>query len=60
MLEYRQNYKVLNMSATEGAKLKTSLGEYPPQLKWMLKRALEDPEGFWGEVADGLYWFVLV
>ena len=31
--------------------------EYPPQLKWMLKRALEDPEGFWGEVAEELYWF---
>ena len=45
------------MPETEEAKLKTSRGEYPPQLKWMLKRALEDPEGFWGEVADGLYWF---
>jgi len=31
--------------------------EYPPQLKWMLKRALEDPEGFWGEIAEELYWF---
>ena len=31
--------------------------EYPPQLKWMLKRALEDPEGFWSEVADELFWF---
>jgi acetyl-CoA synthetase len=31
--------------------------EQPPQLKWMLKRALEDPEGFWGEVAEELYWF---
>jgi len=31
---------------------KTSKIEYPPQLKWMLKRALEDPEGFWGEVAE--------
>jgi acetyl-CoA synthetase len=31
--------------------------EYPPHLKWMLKRALEDPEGFWGEVAQELHWF---
>ncbi len=31
--------------------------EYPPHLKWMLKRALEDPEGFWGEVAEELHWF---
>jgi len=36
---------------------KTSKIEYPPQLKWMLKRALEDPETFWGEVASGLHWF---
>ncbi len=31
--------------------------EYPPHLKWMLKRALDDPEGFWGEVAQELHWF---
>jgi acetyl-CoA synthetase len=31
--------------------------EYQPQLKWMLKRALEDPEDFWGEIAEQLYWF---
>ena len=31
--------------------------EHPPQLKWMLKRALEEPEGFWGEIAEELYWF---
>ena len=31
--------------------------EYPPHLKWMLKRALEDPDGFWGEVAEELHWF---
>ncbi|MEM3464307.1 MAG: acetate--CoA ligase [Candidatus Bathyarchaeia archaeon] len=31
--------------------------EYPPQLKWILKKALEDPEGFWGEIAEELYWF---
>lgn len=36
---------------------KTSKIEYPPQLKWMLKRALEDPETFWGEVASELHWF---
>ncbi|RJS79172.1 acetate--CoA ligase [Candidatus Bathyarchaeota archaeon] len=31
--------------------------ELPPQLKWMLKRALDDPESFWGEVAEELHWF---
>jgi acetyl-CoA synthetase len=31
--------------------------DYPPQLKWMLRRALEDPEDFWGEVAEDLHWF---
>ena len=31
--------------------------EYPPELKLILKRALEDPENFWGEVAEELYWF---
>jgi len=31
--------------------------EYPIHLKLMLKRALEDPEGFWGEVAEELFWF---
>ncbi len=31
--------------------------EYPPELKLMLKRALEDPEGFWGEAAKDLHWF---
>lgn len=31
--------------------------EYPPHLKLMLKQALEDPEGFWGEVARELHWF---
>lgn len=39
-------------SATKTCKI-----EYPPQLKWMLKRALEDPETFWGEVASELHWF---
>lgn len=31
--------------------------EYPPQLRWMLRRALKDPESFWSEVAEELYWF---
>ena len=44
------------MSVTREAS-KTSKIEYPPQLKRMLKRALEDPEGFWGEVAEELHWF---
>lgn len=30
---------------------------FPPRLRWMLKRALEDTEGFWGEIAEELYWF---
>ena len=36
---------------------KTSKIECPPKLKSMLKRALENPEDFWSEVAEGLYWF---
>jgi len=35
----------------------TSNAEYPPQLKWMLKKALESPDDFWGEVAEELHWF---
>jgi acetyl-CoA synthetase len=31
--------------------------EYPPQLKWILRRALENPSDFWGEVAEELHWF---
>ena len=31
--------------------------EYPPQLRRMLKRALDDTESFWSEIADELYWF---
>jgi len=31
--------------------------DYPPQVKSSLKRALEDPEGFWGEIAEELHWF---
>ncbi|MGA2973617.1 MAG: acetate--CoA ligase [Candidatus Bathyarchaeia archaeon] len=30
---------------------------YPIELKRMLARALDDPEGFWGEVASELHWF---
>ncbi|MGA3405393.1 MAG: acetate--CoA ligase [Candidatus Bathyarchaeia archaeon] len=37
--------------------LKGSKVEYPPKLTAMLKRALEDPEGFWGEIAGELHWF---
>jgi len=42
------------VSAAQGT---TSKIEYPPQLKWMLKRALEDPEGFWEDIAEELHWF---
>ena len=45
------------MSTSEEKTSEKPKMEYPPQLKWMLKRALEDPEGFWGEVAEELYWF---
>ena len=31
--------------------------EIPPHLRRMLKRALEDTEGFWAEAADELHWF---
>ena len=31
--------------------------EFPPQLRRMLKRALDDTESFWSEIADELYWF---
>lgn len=48
---------MLDVSTARETIPKTSKIEYPPQLKWMLKRALEDPEGFWGEVAEELYWF---
>ena len=45
------------MSAPREKAPKTSKIEYPPQLKWMLRRSLEDSEGFWGEVAEELHWF---
>jgi acetyl-CoA synthetase len=31
--------------------------EYPTKLKLMLKEALDDPDGFWGEIAKELHWF---
>jgi len=43
---------VLNLTAA-----KTPRIEYPPQLKRILKRALENPSEFWGEVAEELHWF---
>ncbi|MCK4668808.1 AMP-binding protein, partial [Candidatus Bathyarchaeota archaeon] len=45
------------MSARGEVTRKTFKIEYPPHLKWMLKRALEDPEGFWGKIAEELHWF---
>jgi len=44
------------LSAPEST-LRAGRVEYPPVLKRMLKRALEDPEGFWGEAAKDLHWF---
>jgi acetyl-CoA synthetase len=29
----------------------------PPQLRWFLQRARDDPEGFWSEAARELHWF---
>lgn len=49
--------KVLDVSAPREIVPKTSKIEYPPQLKWMLKSALENPEEFWSEVAEELHWF---
>ena len=45
------------MSVSKENAHKTSKIEYPHRLMLMLKRALEDPEGFWGEIAKELYWF---
>ncbi|MGQ9530722.1 MAG: acetate--CoA ligase [Candidatus Bathycorpusculaceae bacterium] len=36
---------------------KTRKIEYPQKLKYMLQKALENPEEFWGEVAEDLHWF---
>jgi len=49
--------KVSNVSVSKETASKTLNIEFPPQLRWMLKRALEDPESFWGEVAEELHWF---
>ena len=40
-----------------GSTLKDERIEYPPKLQLMLKRALDDPEEFWGEIAGELHWF---
>ncbi len=45
------------MSATQGKTHRMPKIEYPHQLRRMLKRALEDPEDFWGEIAEELHWF---
>jgi len=37
--------------------LKNEKIQYPPKLQSMLKRALDDPEDFWGEIAGELHWF---
>ena len=44
------------MSAPESVS-RSGRVEYPPELKLMLRRALEDPDGFWGEAAKDLHWF---
>jgi acetyl-CoA synthetase len=44
------------VSASDETRNKPKI-EYPPHLKWMLKKALDDPESFWGEVAEELHWF---
>jgi len=31
--------------------------QFPPRLRQMLERALDDVEGFWGEIAQELHWF---
>lgn len=31
--------------------------QYPPHLRWILDRALDDSKGFWGEIAEELHWF---
>jgi acetyl-CoA synthetase len=44
------------MSTIE-AKSRTCKIEYSPKLKSMLRRALENTEDFWGEIASELHWF---
>ena len=48
---------MLRASVPEEEKTKTQAGMYPPQLRWMLKKALDDPEAFWGEISEELHWF---
>jgi len=43
-------------TAKQSASGKVSV-EFPPQLRCMLNRALDDPDGFWGEMAEELHWF---
>jgi acetyl-CoA synthetase len=31
--------------------------ELPSHLNWMRRRALEDPEDFWGKIAEDIHWF---
>jgi len=31
--------------------------QLPSHLQWMMRRAIEDAEGFWGEVAEQIHWF---
>lgn len=48
------------MAETSTAKQSTAEGagvNLPPNLEHMLKRALDDPDSFWGEVAEELHWF---
>jgi len=45
------------MSTTKQSAPRKVSVEYPPQLRHMLKRALDDPDGFWGEIAEELHWF---
>jgi acetyl-CoA synthetase len=44
------------VSASDETRKKSKI-EYPPHLRWMLTKALDDPESFWGEVAEELHWF---
>ncbi|MEM3578271.1 MAG: acetate--CoA ligase [Candidatus Bathyarchaeia archaeon] len=45
------------MASNIWAKPQTHRIEYSPKLKSMLKRALENTEDFWGEIAAELHWF---
>lgn len=48
---------VLRMPAINTDAAKTSKTDFPPHLRWMLQRSLENPEDFWAEVAEELHWF---